>query len=71
MEPGSAWVGSQRWQALGDVRPQRARAFAGERPAERRRAPSGDGPGLYGMQEVRGSNPLSSTYLQLKDIFRY
>ena len=28
--------------------------------------PSGDGPGLYGMQKVRGSNPLSSTFSQVR-----
>ena len=59
--PGSQ-VGSQRRQAPGHVRPHRARIAAGERLACRRLAPSGDGSGLYGMQKVRGSNPLSSTW---------
>jgi hypothetical protein len=42
-------------------RPHRARVLARERHVGRLLALPGDRPGLYGMQEVRGSNPLSST----------
>ena len=59
-------VGSQRRQVPIDVRPHWARIAAGDRPARRRLAPSCDSRGLYGMQEVRGSNPLSSTFSQLR-----
>jgi hypothetical protein len=38
-----------------------ARVLAGEWYVGRRLAPSGDNTALYGMQKVRGSNPLSST----------
>jgi hypothetical protein len=58
--PGSQ-VGSQRRQAPGNARPHRARITAGERLACRHPAPSSGSRGLYGMQKVRGSNPLSST----------
>ena len=54
-------VGSQRRQAPGDTRPHPATVIAGSWHAGPRSALSGDEPGLYGMQEVRGSNPLSST----------
>ena len=54
----------QRYRAMpGDV--QRLRLLVEPRPATLRNDKD-----LYGMQEVRGSNPLSSTHLQLKDIFR-
>jgi hypothetical protein len=43
----------------GDV--ERLRLLAGPLPAT-----SGDWQDLYGMQEVWGSNPHSSTFLQLK-----
>jgi hypothetical protein len=62
-------VGSQCRQAPGDIRPHRAKVLAAKRHAGRLLALSGDGPGLYGMQEVRGSNPLSST--QFIAIFRF
>jgi hypothetical protein len=39
-------------------------------PTGRCLATPSDGRGLYGMQEVSDSNPLSSTFLQLKGIFR-
>ena len=58
-------VGSQRGQAPGDTRPHPATVIAGSRHAWRHLAPPGDGPGLYGMQEVRGSNPLSSTIFRV------
>ena len=46
----------------GDV--QRLKLLVGPYPATLRY-----GKFLYGMQKVRGSNPLSSTFSQLKDIF--
>ena len=54
-------VGSQCRQEPGDVGPHRARVYAAKRHAGRLLGLSGDGLGLYGMQEVMGSNPLSST----------
>ncbi len=59
-------AGSQRHQAPAGSRLRAAAVVAGSRQATRRRALSGDGPALYGMQKVRGSNPLSFTFSQLK-----
>src|ERR1700689_1661063 len=67
---GSRWgakrgASERRYQATpGDVQP--LTLLAEPHPAILR-----DDKDLYGMQEVRGSNPLSSTFQQLKDIFRY
>jgi hypothetical protein len=61
--------GEPSWEPTSpDVRRHKAmssKGRAGERRTERRPASSGDGPGLYGMQEVRGSNPLSSTLFRI------
>jgi hypothetical protein len=54
-------VGSQCRQAPADTRLRPAAVLAGSRHVRRRPALPGDGPALYGMQKVRGSNPLSST----------
>ena len=62
--PG-AKVGSQQRQAPGDTRPHPATIPAGEGPVGRRRAPSSESLALYGMQKVRGSNPLSSTIFRV------
>jgi hypothetical protein len=64
-ELAGSQVGSQCRQAPGDIRPHRARVLAARRHAGRLLALSGGGPGLYGMQEVRGSNPLRSTIFHI------
>ena len=61
-------AGSQQRQARGDAKPHPATVTAGERHMGPRLAPPGDGPGLYGMQEARGSSPLSSTFTQVKGL---
>jgi hypothetical protein len=61
-------VGSQRRQLPGDAGPRPARVAAAKQPTGRRLAPPGDWLSLYGMQEARGSSPLSST--QVRWIFR-
>jgi hypothetical protein len=54
-------VGSQRGATPGDTWPHAATEAAGERHAGPRAATCGDSWSVHGMQEVRGSNPRSST----------
>src|SRR5712671_3687174 len=54
-------VGSQQRQTQGDAAPRRARVATGQWHARRRLAPPGDRLSPHGMQEARGSSPLSST----------
>jgi hypothetical protein len=61
-------VGSQRRQAPGDIWPHPAKVAAAKQLIGPRQATPSDGWSVYGMQEVRGSNPLSST--QVKNIIR-
>jgi hypothetical protein len=65
---GRARVGSQRRQTPGDNKPRPASVTAGERHAGRYLATLSDCWGLYGMQEARGSSPLSSTFPQFKGL---
>ncbi len=58
--PGSQ-VGSQRRQARSDARPRPATVAAGRWHTGRCQATPSDRPSPYGMQEVSGSSPLSST----------
>src|SRR6266568_714193 len=60
-------VGSQRAATPGDARPCPATEAPGERRAGPRLATPSDRRSLYGMQEVWGSNPHSSTFPQLKE----
>ena len=56
-EVAESQAGSRCRQEPGDVRLRRAAVAAGKRLAGRCQATLSDGRGLYGMQEVRGSNP--------------
>jgi hypothetical protein len=58
-------VGGRCRQAPGDIRPHPARVLAGKRHVGRLPALPGGGPGLYGMQDVRGPNLLSSTLFRI------
>jgi hypothetical protein len=57
-------VGSQRAATQGDARPRAATEAAGERHTGPRQATPSDSWSVHGMQEARGSSPLSSTAVQ-------